>query len=100
MAKEQEVRALIRELIEQSPEHQELPFKEVIREDGVVDRVEERVQQAFELRQFVLDNIPPRMRKEILIAGGLYKPSAVDRAVWFVQDLGACKDYFVRTVNS
>lgn len=61
MATEEKIRAQIRGIIRREYERQEFG-------EG-----EEKVRQAFALRDFVQGRIHPRIRKEAMIAGGFYK---------------------------
>lgn len=75
MATEEEIKARIREIMISSID---TPIPS--------DVFDGRLQQAFELRDFVRNNLSERLRKEALMAGGLYEPSLRERFQWAVED--------------
>src|SRR3989344_1619269 len=83
MPTEQQIKSHIREMVEAA--NTEPALRQVIRDRGVIPAVEERVQQAFELRD-LLQTFPERIRKEAMIAGDLYQPSRKERVLWGIQD--------------
>lgn len=86
MATEKGLRDRIRDLVRREHERQELPGRE-------------RVDQALALRDFAQKRIHPRIRKEVLIAGGLYRQFWLEKISWFLQDkVTAIKDKWLSRV--
>ena len=84
MATEEEIRARIRHMVEEVNIKDPL-LREAIRDKGVIPEVEEKVQMSFGLRDLV-QSLPERFRKEVMVAGRMYTPTRKERIWWDIQD--------------